>query len=126
MRPVTQAGANDSAEPPRPLSSRGNLLRVHIVQDDHHIDQEQLAIEPPQSSFDAPSLWTVTIDNGDDAPLVPSSVRLKMIERSLCFEASGGPYALFYGDPTLKAPGYDIRQFLVIHLTQAARAISAQ
>ena len=48
-----------------------------------------------------------------------------MIERSLCFEASGGPYALFYGDPTLSAPRYDLGQFLVIHLNQAARATTA-
>ncbi len=125
VRPVRQAGASDSAEPPPPVTSRGNLLRVHTVQDDHHIDQEQLAIEPQRTSFDAPSLWTVTIDNGDDAPLVPSSVRLQMIERSLCFEASRGPYALYYGDPTLSAPRYDLGQFLVIHLKQAARATTA-
>jgi Protein of unknown function (DUF3999) len=123
-KPVTRAGANDSAVPP-PVISRGNLLRVHTVQDDHHIDQEQLAIEPLRTTFDAPSLWTVTIDNGDDAPLVPSSVRLQMIERSLCFEASGGPYALFYGDPSLSAPRYDLGQFLVIHVNQAARGTIA-
>ncbi len=124
-RPVTQAGAGDSAEPAQPVTSRSNLLRVHVVQDDHHIAQEQLAIEPLRTSFDALSLWTITIDNGDDAPLVPSSVRLQMVERSLCFEASGGPYALFYGDPILSAPRYDLGQFLVIHLNQAARATTA-
>ena len=61
VRPIPQAGANDSAEPPQPVASRGNLLRVHVVQGDHHIDQEQLAIEPPRTIFDAPSLWTVTV-----------------------------------------------------------------
>lgn len=41
-------------------------------------------------------------------PLMPESVRLEMLERTLCFEAAEkARYTLFYGDPALAAPHYD-------------------
>jgi hypothetical protein len=121
-RLIVQPPADGSAEPPAPVSSCGNLLRVHTVQDDHHIDQEHLEVDAPQASFDAPSRWTITIDNGDNAPLVPASVRLEMLKRDLCFEADGGDYALYYGDAKLSRPRYDLGQFFVVHLSGAANA----
>jgi hypothetical protein len=58
--------------------------------------------------FSTPSKWTISIENGDDAPLKLESVRLEMLERNLCFEAQGnGSYLLMYGDPALAAPRYD-------------------
>ena len=121
-RPIVQPPASDSAEPPPPVSSSGNLLRVHTVQDDHRIDQEHLGVDAPQASFDAPSRWTVTIDNGDNAPLVPASVRLEMVRRSLCFEAAVGAYTLYYGDAKLSPPRYDLGQFLVVLPAHTAEA----
>ena len=60
------------------------------------------------TDFATATRWTVTIDNGDDAPLALERVRLQMLERKLCFEAEANAhYALFYGDPKLTAPHYD-------------------
>jgi hypothetical protein len=113
VRPVASA-RSESAEPPVPVTSSGNLLRVHILQNDHHIDQENLAIEAPRVTFDTPSQWTISIDNGDNAPLVPAAVRLEMLRRDLCFESGSGDYALYYGDEKLSPPRYDLGQFFVI------------
>jgi hypothetical protein len=104
------------------MTSTGNLLRVHTVEDNHRIDQEHLELDAPQANFDWPSKWTITIDNGDNAPLTPASVRLEMVKRSLCFEAAGGKYILYYGDARLSAPRYDLGQFLVVRVKDAAQA----
>lgn len=112
---------DESAPPPQSHVSNGNLLRVHIVQDDHRIDQESLQIDTLRTAFNLPSRWTISIDNGDNTPLVPTSVRLEMFERDLCFQSSPGNYTLYYGDPALSYPRYDIGQFLVIKPGNAAR-----
>jgi hypothetical protein len=122
VRPMVQSPSGDSAEPPAPMVSTGNLLRVHTVEDNHRIDQEHLELDAPGANFDWPSKWTITIDNGDNAPLTPASVRLEMVKRSLCFEAAGGKYTLYYGDARLSAPRYDLGQFLVVHVKDAAQA----
>ena len=123
-RLIVQTSGGDSAEPPRSVSSSGNLLRVHTIQDDYNIDQEHLDIDAPQASFEAPSRWTVAIDNGDNAPLVPASVRLEMVKRNVCFEAAGGDYKFYYGDAKLSLPRYDLGQFLVGRAADAAEAIA--
>jgi hypothetical protein len=98
----------DAAETPQPVTSSGNLLRVHSDQNGHRIDEERLAIDAPEAVLDTPAKWTVTIDNGDDAPLTLTSVRLEMLERQLCFEAAADMrYTLYYGDAALTAPRYD-------------------
>jgi len=99
----------DGAGPASPMMNfSGNLLRVHSTQDGHRIDEEHLSVEAPQADFNAPTKWAVTIDNGDDAPLQIDSVRLQMLERSLCFDAAAGAgYTLYYGDAALAAPRYD-------------------
>jgi hypothetical protein len=112
---------DESAPPPQSYASSGNLLRVHIVQDDHRIDQESLQIDTFRTAFNLPSRWTISIDNGDNTPLLPTSVRLEMFERDLCFQSSPGNYTLYYGDPALSYPRYDIGQFLVIKPGNAAR-----
>jgi hypothetical protein len=96
-------------EPPQPVLTTGSLLRVHGVHDGHQIDEEQLTVDAPWSSFgDDSTNWTVTIDNGDDAPLAITAVRLEMAQRTLCFDAApGAKYTLFYGDAALTAPRYD-------------------
>jgi hypothetical protein len=108
VTPLSAAPESDAAQPPRKIWFYGNLLRVHSVQDGHRIDEERLAIDAPWVEFSGPTKWTVTIENGDDAPLRLESVRLQMLERSLCFEAeANGSYSLFYGDPALESPRYD-------------------
>ena len=112
----------DEAAVPLPsYTSRGNLLRVHTTEADHKIDLENLDVATGRTTFDGPSRWIVTIDNGDDAPLVPRSVRLEMFERDICFQSAPGDYALYYGDAALSAPRYDLGQFTVIHPADAVR-----
>ncbi len=108
VAPISQSPPTDAAEPAQPVTLFGNLLRVHSVQDGHRIDAERLAIDAREADFGTPAKWTITIDNGDDVPLMPESVRLEMLERTLCFEAADeARYTLFYGDPALTAPHYD-------------------
>jgi hypothetical protein len=122
---IAPSEANDASSPPQTITSYGNLLRVHTVQEDHHIDQERLGLVAPQALFDMPAKWTVTIDNGDNAPLLPVSVRLQMLERDVCFEAGAGSgYAIYYGDPALSAPRYDLGQFVHFDVHAAARAVA--
>jgi hypothetical protein len=73
-----------------------------------------LAIDAPSVDFDTPAKWTVTIENGDDAPMTLASVRLQMLERTFCFEAAAGTsYTLYYGDSALTAPRYDYATLFV-------------
>jgi hypothetical protein len=106
---VPAAPLRTDEEPPEPMMTTGDLLRVHGVHDGHRIDEEHLTVDAPWTSFgDAATKWTVTIDNGDDAPLAITAVRLEMAERRLCFDADpGAKYTLFYGDAALTAPRYD-------------------
>jgi hypothetical protein len=107
--------ADDGGEPPAPVLGWGNILRVHSVQDGHRIDEKRLAVSAPQADFDEPAKWTITIENHDDAPIQMTSVRLEMLERSLCFDAAAGDaYTLFYGDPALAWPVYDYASLFVL------------
>jgi hypothetical protein len=106
--PVSPSPATDGAERPQPVTTSGNLLRVHSEQNGHRIDEERLTIDAPEVDFSTPANWKVTIDNGDDAPLTLESVSVQMLQRNLCFEAIANTrYTLFYGDPALEAPRYD-------------------
>lgn len=94
--------------PGQPVTRFGNLLRVHRVENGLRIDEERLTIDAPVTVLNKAAKWTVTIDNGDDPPLPVQSVRLQMMQRSLCFDGAGtGQYTLFYGDPALTAARYD-------------------
>ena len=98
----------------QPVEAYGNLLRVHSLQSGHRISEERLAIDAPRADFATPSLWTITIENGDDAPLNLETVRLEMLERKLCFEAApDAHYTLYYGDPALSSPRYDYATLFV-------------
>lgn len=108
IEPIQKALATDAPRYAQTVTGSGNLLRVHSVENGHRIDEEHLTIDAPTADFDTPAKWTITIDNGDDVPLMMQSVRLQMLERDLCFEAAGsGNYTLYYGDGALAAPRYD-------------------
>jgi uncharacterized protein DUF3999 len=109
VEPVIEGKQTTDQEPPAPIESSGNLLRLHATRDGHRIDEEHLAVDAPWTVFgEESSTWTVMIDNGDDAPLEITDVRLEMAERKLCFDAApGASYALLLGDPLLSAPRYD-------------------
>ncbi|HUA92881.1 MAG TPA: DUF3999 family protein [Terracidiphilus sp.] len=120
VSPISNRPATDAAETPQPVTSSGNLLRIHQVQDGHHLDEERLSVSSPTvesswnatpTALDAPTAWTVTVENGDDVPIQLTSVRLEMLERTLCFDAApAAAYTLFYGDSALAAPRYDYAQ----------------
>ena len=108
VSPVSQPRSSDTVEPPEQVAAYGSLLRIHRLQDGHRLDEERLDIRARETDFDTPAKWTVTIENRDDAPVEISSVRLEMLQRSLCFDAAGsGGYTLYYGDSALAAPRYD-------------------
>ena len=111
--------ASGSEFPEPSAQAFGNLLRIHRVVDGHPIAEERLAVNTPvnenfgegfgeESRPGAGTRWTVTVENGDDAPLPIGSVRLEMVERELCFHAvAASSYMLYFGDSALAAPHYD-------------------
>jgi Protein of unknown function (DUF3999) len=108
LAPAHSTSSAQSEPPAPPANSTASLLRIHRVQEGHRIDDEQLSIDAPRAYFDAAAQWTVTIHNGDDAPINFSGARLEMLQRHLCFEASPtSSYILFYGDDALRVPRYD-------------------
>ena len=114
--PVAPSKPAIDSQPPQPVTSSGNLLRVHKIEDGRRIDEERLTIDAPCSDCSAPTKWTITIVNGDDAPLKLQSVQLQMFERDLCFEAdANGSYTLYYGDPAVEAPHYDYEQLITVN-----------
>jgi hypothetical protein len=108
VSPVAAPASIDAPQPPPPVNSYGNILRVHSIQNGRQIDEERLAIDAPSADFSTPAKWTISIENGDDAPLNVQSVQLQMLQRSLCFDAeANGSYLLAYGDAALSQPSYD-------------------
>ena len=127
---------SQSQTPPSDLpiateSITGTIQRVYLTQAGREIRQQQLAIPATLgANMQSAAAVEVYIENGDDAPLPITSVRLEMRERRLCFEppadgamVSTPPAALtlLYGDPTLPAPQYDFARLF----TPTARAVMA-
>jgi Protein of unknown function (DUF3999) len=113
--PASELPVTNAALPPQPGMSSGNLLRIHSMQNGHRIDEERFEIDAPSVDLGVSTKWTITIENGDDAPLMLKSVVLQMLERNLCFEAAGqAHYVLFYGDPALPPPRYDYSRLFTL------------
>lgn len=91
------------------ITARGTILRVHLTEAGREIRQQQLSLPATiGSNLQGPATVQVAIDNGDDAPLPITSVRLEMRQRMLCFDTAAAPSpTLFYGDAALPAPEYD-------------------
>ncbi len=122
ISPISQQRSPDSVEPPRQIPAYGSFLRVHRLQDGHRLDEERLDIFTPEAEFDTPAKWTVTIENRDDTPIQVSSMRLEMLQRSLCFDVSeAAVYTLHYGDSVLVAPRYDYASLFALQ-SNAAKA----
>jgi hypothetical protein len=119
--------SSDESEPARPNVYSGNVLRVHKIEEGHTIDEERLSIDVPSTPLESAAKWTVMIDNGDDAPLIPETVRLEMVERRLCFEAvANRQYTVFYGDSALTAPRYDYATMFVAQSDPTAVTAGAE
>jgi hypothetical protein len=104
-------------------SASGTIMRVHLTEAGHEIRQQQLSVPATiGSNLQSAALVEAVVDNGDDAPLPISAVRLEMRQRKLCFDAAVAPAPiLFYGDPALPAPRYDYaRIFTAVSTTHAA------
>jgi hypothetical protein len=127
VEPIQTKQAADAVRYPQTAAASGNLLRVHSVENAHRIDEERLTIDAPRADFETPAKWSITIDNGDDAPLKVESVRLQMLERDLCFESAGtGKTTLYYGDPALSAPRYDYATLFAPQTDAAKAALGAE
>ncbi|MEO8736619.1 MAG: hypothetical protein ABI380_08775, partial [Edaphobacter sp.] len=87
----------------------GTILRIRLTQAVREIHQQKLSIPATLgANMQGPANVEVAIENGDDAPLPISAVRLEMRQRKLCFSAPAGKLlTLFYGDAALAAPQYD-------------------
>jgi hypothetical protein len=128
VEPVVAGKLNTDEEPPGPVESSGNLLRVHGTHDGHRIDEDQLAMDAPSTNFgEMDSKWTITVDNGDDPPLSITDGRLEMEQRTLCFDAAAGAqYALYFGDSALTAARYDYATLFVADADAAQAAPGAE
>lgn len=127
VEPVQSEQGAEEARFPQMAQGSGNLLRVHTVQNGHHIDEERLTVDAPSAEFATAAKWTIAIDNGDDAPLKIDSVHLQMLERDLCFENAGsGDYTLYFGDAALAAPRYDYAKLFAPRTDAAKAALGAE
>jgi hypothetical protein len=115
--PTAPHPSTDEQIPAPPITSSGNLLRIHSTQNGRKIDEEHLSLEAPYfatafaSTSETPAKWTIAIHNEDDAPIELQSVSLQMIARNLCFASQpGASYTLYYGDSALTPPHYDYAQ----------------
>jgi hypothetical protein len=101
----------------------GNIFRVHLNESGRDIHQQQLSVPATLgSNLQSSAEVEIAVNNGDDTPLPIVAVQLQMRQRRLCFDAvSTDPLTLFYGDPTLKAPEYDLARTIQLS-SQTAQA----
>jgi Protein of unknown function (DUF3999) len=112
-----------------PVSTYGDLLRLHTTRNGRKIDEERLAIDAPAyiPATTAGTQWTITIHNQDDPPLDVRSVSLQMIARNLCFDAApAATYTLYYGDAALTPPHYDYATLFTLDKSAAHAALGPE
>jgi len=102
----------------------GVIRQVKLHTGSRPIDDVELSIPATLgANLQQPAEVEVAINNGDDPPIPISSVQLEMRRRSLCFQAPAAQQlTLFYGDPDLPAPAYDLARTY----TPSARSAVAQ
>lgn len=109
---VTKQQRAVESERGEPTTYSDSILRIHGVRNGHRIDEERLSIDVPGGDATEatawPTTWLIRVDNGDDPPVALKSVKLEMLERTLCFDSMPGTsYTLYYGDAALQTPRYD-------------------
>lgn len=89
--------------------TRGTISRVRITRGGQAVVTDNLAVDLPSARS---KQFTVTIENGDDAPLPVERVQLQSVERRMYFNPDGkSSLSLYYGDEKLDSPTYDYEQF---------------
>ncbi len=69
----------------------------------------------------------VTLYHGDDKPLKLTSVSVEAIARNIIFPSqSTGDYWLYFGNPTARAPSYDLAMVLAKGTLDSALTVSAE
>ena len=93
----------------------GRIERVNLTREGHEISENRLSVPATLgANLQSAAEVEVLIHNGDDPPLPIASVQLEMRQRQLCFPAlPEGGATLFYGDPKLTAPQYDLSRTFV-------------
>ena len=125
--PIEPHRAGIPQVPPLQTASFGNLLRIHRREGGHSINEERLSVDAPANVSATETKWTITIKNGDDAPIQLRSIRLEMMERDLCFDAAGSTdYTLYYGDPALSLPQYDYARLFTRQPDAAQAAVGPE
>jgi hypothetical protein len=105
---VETAGNEDTRRPAAPVQSEGITL-AHSPPAKGEAASTGNAVDLGLGAAPYASTVRLTIQNGDDAPLVLRNVVLDTRERRLCFlRKSDASYTLRYGDPSLGAPQYDL------------------
>jgi hypothetical protein len=93
------------------------------------IRSEQLNVDALLASdLREPATITVTINNGDDAPLPLRAVDLQMRQREICFDAQpAAAYLLRYGDDApVRPPVYDYAQLFRASATAAPVTLAVE
>ena len=85
-------------------------------------DPRPLEVALPPGRVDA---WLLTVDDGDDAPLVLRSASGRVPLPALFFAAPAGTYELLVGDPEAEPPRYELERVRGVVLAVAAGAAAA-
>jgi len=106
--PSADSTADTETQPMQTEKTSATILRVHTTEANREIAHEELSVPLSiGSNMQRPAKLEVAIDNGDDAPLPLSAIRLEMRQRRICFAPPTSPLMLYYGDSALQSPVYD-------------------
>ena len=95
--------------------SVGEISRVRVNRAGMFVSTEELAVSVGGRS----GRITISVNNGDNAPLAIVEVQPLSVERRIYFDPQGKPsLTLYYGDEKLSAPVYDYARFF--HLDDAS------
>lgn len=97
------------ADPEGAETASGEISRIRMLREGQSVVSESLAVHMPDIYE---KQFTISVENGDDAPLPMQSVRAQSIERRIYFHPEGRTALKFYyGDEQSAAPIYDYAKF---------------
>ena len=117
-RPVGPGVHADEVE-----SASGRIGQVHLREAGRTISYEQMSVPATLgANLQGPAEVRVALRNGSDSPLPVASIALQLPRRHICYFNDGTPLTLFYGDPGLGAPQYNLQsRFPALALAGKAR-----